>query len=141
MIENSWNFHTVWQILREISFAFVFLVFQLKWSTKYKKVPILIAELEDGQKYQLVDSSAIISAMYSFLYDKPKGGLAEVLSCYPQVRKIEEETDSKKPKFEIMNRYFLMFQESTPNKDKQKILQGELKKHSTMFQKLYKMWS
>ena len=74
-----------------------------------------------------MDSSAIISAMYSFLYDKPKGGLAEVLTCYPQVRKIEEETDSKKPKFEIMNRYFLMFQESTPNKDKQKILQGKLK--------------
>ena len=98
----------------------------MKWSTKYKKVPILIAELEDGQKYQLVDSSAIISAMYSFLYDKPKGGLAEVLTCYPQVRQIEEETDSKKPKFEIMNRYFLMFQESTPNKDKQKILQGKL---------------
>ena len=72
-----------------------------------------------------MDSSAIISAMYSFLYDKPKGGLAEVLTCYPQVRKIEEETDSKKPKFEIMNRYFLMFQESTPNKDKQKILQGK----------------
>ena len=64
--------------------------------------------------------------MYSFLYDKPKGGLAEVLTCYPQVRQIEEETDSKKPKFEIMNRYFLMFQESTPNKDKQKILQGKL---------------
>ncbi len=79
--------------------------FQLRWSKKYKKVPILIAELEDGRSVQLMDSSAIVSSMYSFLFDRPKGGFAEVLNCYPIVKA----TDEKK-KLEIMNRYFLMFQ-------------------------------
>jgi len=90
---------------------------QMKWSKKYKKVPMVVAELEDGSKFQLVDSTALISALYSFLFDKPKGGLAEVLGCYPHVL---NEDDPKK--FDIMNRYFLMYQHSTPDKEKTEIL-------------------
>ena len=58
--------------------------------------------------------------MYSFLYDKPKGGLSEVLSCYPQIQ--QTKLESSKPGFEIENRYFLMYQTSSPNKDKTEIL-------------------
>ena len=58
--------------------------------------------------------------MYSFLYDKPKGGLSEVLSCYPQIQ--QTKLESSKPGFEIENRYFLMYQTSSPNKDKKEIL-------------------
>ena len=78
---------------------------------------MVIAELEDGRKFQLVDSTALISALYSFLFDKPKGGLAEVLGCYPHVL---NEDDPKK--FDIMNRYFLMYQQSSPEKEKTEIL-------------------
>lgn len=95
----------------------------MKWSKKYKKVPTLIAELENGQRYQLMDSSAIVSILYSLLYDKPKGGLEEILKCYPQVHNEEWEggESGRKPPFEITNRYFLMFQESAPPKDKKGI--------------------
>ena len=67
---------------------------QVKWSTKYKKVPMLVAELEDGTKYQLMDSSAIVSTLFSLLYDKPKGGLADLLNCYPQVSYLSSVNDS-----------------------------------------------
>jgi len=94
---------------------------QVKWSTKYKKVPMLVAELENGTKYQLMDSSAIVSTLFSLLYDKPKGGLEELLNCYPQVKNEAYETNSRKPPFDITNRYFLMFQDSVPQKDKKGI--------------------
>ena len=40
--------------------------FQVKWS-KYKKVPIIVAELKDGTIIQLNDSSIIVSVLRSFL--------------------------------------------------------------------------
>ena len=42
------------------------------------------------------------------------------MNCYPQVNNYEYENEEKqrKPKFEIRNRYFLMFQDSVPNKPK-----------------------
>ena len=47
-------------------------LFQVKWSA-YKKVPILVVETPEGESIQLVDSSMIISTLYSFLLDKSKG--------------------------------------------------------------------
>ena len=82
---------------------------------------MLVAELENGTKYQLMDSSAIVSTLFSLLYDKPKGGLEELLNCYPQVKNEAYETNSRKPPFDITNRYFLMFQDSVPLKDKKGI--------------------
>ena len=93
----------------------------MRWSKGYKKVPVVVAELENGKKYQLVDSSALVSTLYSLLYDKPKGGLEELLLCFPKIANEAYESDKKKPAFEITNRYFLMFQESTPPKDKKGI--------------------
>ena len=82
---------------------------------------MLVAELENGTKYQLMDSSAIVSTLFSLLYDKPKGGLEELLNCYPQVKNEAYESSSRKPPFDITNRYFLMFQDSIPQKDKKGI--------------------
>ena len=62
---------------------------QVKWS-KYKKVPILVAETADGKVFQLVESSMIVSSMFSFLMKRKakeaaKGDdLLEILKCYPQ---------------------------------------------------------
>ena len=53
--------------------------------------------------------------------DKPKGGLEELLNCYPQVKNEAYESNSRKPAFDITNRYFLMFQDSVPQKDKKGI--------------------
>jgi len=97
---------------------------QMRWSKTYKKVPVLVAELENGKKYQLVDSTAIISAMFSLLYDKPEGGLESVLSCYPKMMKEQlSGTTFQKPVTDIKNRYFLMYQHSGPNKDTQGIVE------------------
>ena len=95
----------------------------MKWS-KYKKVPNLVAELEKGKKYKLVDSTAITSALFSFLYDKPEGGLPNVLNCYPKI--VKEQLDGatfKKPAVEVQNAYFLMYQHSGPNKDTKGIVE------------------
>ncbi|CAL1289419.1 unnamed protein product [Larinioides sclopetarius] len=78
---------------------------QLKFS-KYKKVPILIAEdKEASKKHQLNDSSVIISILGTFLQDVPFG-LDSVLKYYVPVAYINEEGKEVE---EIMNKYFLMF--------------------------------
>jgi len=97
---------------------------QMRWSKTYKKVPVLVAELENGQKYQLVDSTALISTLFSLLYDKPEGGLVSVLNCYPKI--LQEKWDGgkfQKPMMEVQNRYFLMYQHSGPNKDTKGIVE------------------
>ena len=44
---------------------------QVKWS-KYKKVPILVAETPSGEVLQLNDSSMIVSAIFSYFQDPSK---------------------------------------------------------------------
>ena len=44
----------------------------MKWSS-YKKVPTLVIETPDGEIIQLVDSSMIISSLYSFIISNKKG--------------------------------------------------------------------
>ncbi|PSN47051.1 hypothetical protein C0J52_09367 [Blattella germanica] len=81
---------------------------QIKW-TDYKKVPIILAQVDDGYQ-QLNDSTMIISALTSFLHDKDQG-LKEVVKCYPCIEFNDDEGNAKK---EILNRYFLMFQGDIP---------------------------
>ncbi|KAF2897934.1 hypothetical protein ILUMI_08242 [Ignelater luminosus] len=74
----------------------------IKWSP-YKKVPILLAKVNEG--YQpLNDSSMIISALSSYLQDSDKE-LHEVVKYYPYITFMGE---GGVVKSEIMNRYFLM---------------------------------
>ena len=101
---------------------------QVKWSS-YKKVPILVAELPDGRCLQLNDSSMITSAMFSFLKDRSspssnlKGGLIDVVRCYPKVEFMEE----GKRKADVTNKYFLMYGEEKLDKKKMEHLKLERK--------------
>ncbi|XP_046401099.1 prostaglandin E synthase 2 [Ischnura elegans] len=81
---------------------------QMKWS-EYKKVPILLAKVENGYQ-QMNDSSVIISALTTYLNDQHQN-LTDILNFYPPVSFSEPDG---KVKTEVMNRYFLMFQESLP---------------------------
>lgn len=81
---------------------------QTKWTT-YKKVPILLVKTEDGYQ-QLNDSSLIISVLTTFLNDK-KQKLKDILEFYPM---LEYKDEKGKKKTDVLNRYFLMFQDSVP---------------------------
>ncbi|KAG8193809.1 hypothetical protein JTE90_029543 [Oedothorax gibbosus] len=79
---------------------------QLKFS-KYRKVPILIAQEKDSL-YQLNDSSVIISLLGSFLVDV-SGGLESMLKYYvPLVYTNDEGKEIE----EVMNKYFVMYGEN-----------------------------
>lgn len=80
---------------------------QTSWTT-YKKVPILLAKVKDGYQ-QLNDSTMIISALQTFLLN-PKQSLTEILQYYPIIQANEE----KGPTFEILNKYFLMYNDELP---------------------------
>ncbi|CAH0546077.1 unnamed protein product [Brassicogethes aeneus] len=93
----------------------------IKWST-YKKVPILVAEENDG--YQpLNDSTMIISALASYLKDNKKE-LPEIVKYFPS---IEFYDDNGVRKNEIMNRYFLMLDNPSIQKYSDKELGEERK--------------
>ena len=81
---------------------------EAKWSP-YKKVPILLAKVDNG--YQpLNDSSMIISLLASYLYDK-SNKIEELVKFYPSIAMYNE--DGKFTQ-EIVNKYFLMYQNSLP---------------------------
>lgn len=61
---------------------------------------------------QLTDSSTIISILSSYLMDK-KQDLYQVVQCYPTVTFTDE---SGKKTDDILNKYFLMFQNAKVNK-------------------------
>ncbi|XP_017777996.1 PREDICTED: prostaglandin E synthase 2 [Nicrophorus vespilloides] len=84
-----------------------------KWST-YKKVPILLAEVDGG--YQpLNDSTMIISSLATYLYEDQS--LRDIVQYYPYLRYQAEDGSEKN---EIMNRYFLMYnQEKVKNRTKE----------------------
>jgi len=92
---------------------------QVKWS-KYKKVPILVAETPNGEVLQLNDSSMIISSLYSYLID-PSKGLSEYLAMYPQIQYID--SDGKTVSTDMSNKYFIMFQELDVQKRKEQVSQ------------------
>lgn len=92
---------------------------QLKWSQKYRKVPILLAHNDNQKIYQINDSSVIMSSLGSSLLSRRKlaGGeeanhgdrsiddLGKILVNYQE---IEIEDDEGKKRKEIPNKYFLM---------------------------------
>lgn len=95
---------------------------QTKW-TDYRKVPFLIVENPQKNKfYQLKDSSVIISALYSLLVN-PEMSVHEVFKSYPITSYTDDDGKQKK---EIMNRYFLMYGEIKHNRSKDDIA-GERK--------------
>ncbi|XP_043252580.1 prostaglandin E synthase 2 [Colletes gigas] len=76
---------------------------EISWSS-YRKVPILLTEVKSG--YQpLNDSSMIISLLASYFKDRSQE-VNELVAYYPFIA-MHNEND--KLKYEIMNKYFLMY--------------------------------
>lgn len=93
----------------------------IKWS-EYKKVPILVAKLENG--YQpLNDSTMIISALSTYLKDTDKS-LPDIVKCFPFISFYSEDGLKKN---EIMNKYFLMLSNREFQKEDEKVLSEERK--------------
>jgi len=91
---------------------------QMKWSS-YKKVPTLVIETPENEVIQLVDSSMIISSLYSFVSNKSKN-LLETASCYPRISSLDADGKAKE---EISNKYFLMFEDVDTGRKKEDIAQ------------------
>lgn len=82
----------------------------IKWSP-YKKVPMLLAQTKDGKYVQLVESSMIISALSSYL-SNPNADIVELANLYPSISYMND--DGKKT-HDVLNKYFRMFGDKTPN--------------------------
>ncbi|XP_032527364.2 prostaglandin E synthase 2 [Danaus plexippus] len=74
----------------------------IRWSN-YKKVPILLAKVDGGYQ-QLLDSTAIISMLETYLRDKSYQ-LSDIVKFYPATRFVN---DSGKIATDITNKYFVM---------------------------------
>ncbi|XP_041986178.1 prostaglandin E synthase 2 [Aricia agestis] len=81
----------------------------IRWSN-YKKVPILLAKVDGGYQ-QLLDSTAIISVLETYLRDKSHQ-LTDVVKFYP-IAKYDDENG--KSVVDITNKYFIMHNASVPN--------------------------
>ncbi|XP_055914094.1 prostaglandin E synthase 2 [Eupeodes corollae] len=82
----------------------------LKWS-EYKKVPMVLVRRKDGKYVQLTDSSTIISILASYMINPKEQDAGELADFYPEISFFDN--DGKK-KSDIMNKYFLMYQEKPP---------------------------
>lgn len=83
----------------------------IKWS-KYKKVPMLLAKRNDGKYVQLTDSSMIISALASFQLNTDQD-IGQLVNYYQNTSFVD---DNGHKKTDVINKYFLMFQEGRPPK-------------------------
>ncbi|XP_043215213.1 prostaglandin E synthase 2-like isoform X1 [Amphibalanus amphitrite] len=88
---------------------------EVKWSS-YKKVPVVVAETPQGWQ-QLNDSSMVMSALYSYLYD-PSRELPELASYYPPLTATD--ADGRR-RTDIMNKYFLMYGDRDTKRTKEDI--------------------
>nr|XP_021188017.2 prostaglandin E synthase 2 [Helicoverpa armigera] len=84
----------------------------IKWSG-YKKVPIVLAKVDGGYQ-QLLDSTAIISVLETYLKDKSTE-LREIIKFYPVTKFVN---DSGKDTTDIANKYFIMHQANVDEKEK-----------------------
>lgn len=83
----------------------------IKWSGT-KKVPIMLAKTQTGKYVQLTDSSMIVSVLSSYLKDKSQD-VGELAKFYPSISFIN---DAGRKTSDIMNKYFLMLQDSKQHK-------------------------
>ncbi|XP_059045978.1 prostaglandin E synthase 2 [Achroia grisella] len=90
----------------------------IKWST-YKKVPIVLAKVDGGYQ-QLLDSTAIISVLETYLQDK-SSQLREVAKFYPVTTYLN---DAGKNTTDITNKYFIMHNTTVPD-EREKAAENE----------------
>ncbi|KAH8340403.1 hypothetical protein KR074_012204 [Drosophila pseudoananassae] len=81
----------------------------IRWSS-VKKVPMVLIRQQDGRYVQMVDSSAIISLIATYLQDKHTD-IGDLAQFYPHISFFD---DDGKKKQDILNKYFLMYGEHTP---------------------------
>uniref|UniRef100_W8CBR7 Prostaglandin E synthase 2 n=1 Tax=Ceratitis capitata TaxID=7213 RepID=W8CBR7_CERCA len=81
----------------------------IKWSEQ-KKVPMILVQQGDGRYIQMTDSSAIISLLASYLNDK-QTDVGDLAKFYPMISFFD---DNDKKRLDILNKYFLMYQDKTP---------------------------
>lgn len=81
----------------------------IRWSS-VKKVPMVLIRQKDGQYVQMTDSSAIISLVATILNDK-RADVGDLAQFYPHISYFD---DDGKKKLDILNKYFLMYQDRTP---------------------------
>ncbi|BFF99660.1 prostaglandin E synthase 2 [Drosophila madeirensis] len=83
----------------------------IRWSV-LKKVPMVLLRQRDGdgQYVQMVDSSAIISLIATYLHDK-RTDILELAEFYPHISFFDDES---KKKTDILNKYFVMYQDRAP---------------------------
>ncbi|KAJ8666892.1 hypothetical protein QAD02_008554 [Eretmocerus hayati] len=91
---------------------------EISWS-EYRKVPILLVKVDKG--YQpLNDSSMIVSVLASYLNDRTNK-IEELSKYYPAIGTHDEKGSFK---HEILNKYYLMYQNVTPqSKDMNSIVE------------------
>ncbi|XP_077971934.1 prostaglandin E synthase 2-like [Styela clava] len=80
---------------------------EIKFSEKYKKVPIVTIDTKDG-KEELQDSSLIISILSTYMKDGGKKKLSGILKEYPSSEIITEE--GKKQEV-VLNKYWVLEEE------------------------------
>lgn len=81
----------------------------IRWSS-VKKVPMVLIRQQDGSYVQMVDSSAIISLIATYLQDR-RTDIGDLAQFYPHISFFD---DDGKKKQDILNKYFLMYREHTP---------------------------
>ncbi|EDW79622.1 uncharacterized protein Dwil_GK20317 [Drosophila willistoni] len=81
----------------------------IRWSS-VKKVPTVLIRQQNGQYVQMIDSSAIISLVATYLQDK-RTDIGELAKFYPHISYFD---DDGKKRMDILNKYFLMYGERTP---------------------------
>ncbi|KAH8322655.1 prostaglandin E synthase 2 [Drosophila kikkawai] len=81
----------------------------IRWSS-VKKVPMVLIRQQDGRYVQMVDSSAIVSLIATYLQDK-RTDIGELAQFYPHTSFFD---DDGKKKLDILNKYFLMYRDHTP---------------------------
>ncbi|XP_030385261.1 prostaglandin E synthase 2 [Scaptodrosophila lebanonensis] len=94
----------------------------IKWSS-VKKVPMVLIRQRDGQYVQMSDSSAIISLIATYLNDNRKD-IGDLAQFYPQISYFD---DDGKKRQDILNKYFLMYQDRTPKNLTKEIEENERK--------------
>ncbi|XP_017862297.1 PREDICTED: prostaglandin E synthase 2 [Drosophila arizonae] len=94
----------------------------IRWSD-VKKVPMVLIRQQDGKYVQMTDSSAIISLVASSLHDK-RIDVGELAQFYPQISYFD---DDGKKRQDILNKYFLMYQDRTPKNMTREIEETERK--------------
>ncbi|XP_049885011.1 prostaglandin E synthase 2 [Pectinophora gossypiella] len=86
----------------------------IKWSA-YKKVPIVLAKVDDGYQ-QLMDSTAIVSVLETYLRDKNLQ-LRDVIKFYPATR---FKNDEGKLTTDVTNKYYIMHNAPVPDERERK---------------------